>query len=188
MRSKNMGTKKYYGMVLAFMLVGGIFPLAADHPENQLALGPVIGAQYEAKGVGSSLGLALKFPDIPLFWATYVGFTSDSFGFSLTGDKYIYDENLIAEKGFKLDWYFGLGGYLTIGSQRDVFIMATGARFPLGASWHINKEWELFLALTPTVGISLAPELKFPDWFIGAELGLRYWFPRTASTKGGGKK
>jgi hypothetical protein len=179
-----MGTKKYYGMVLAFMLVGGIFPLAADHPENQLALGPVIGAQYGAKGAGSSLGLALKFPDIPLFWATYVGFTSDSFGFSLTGDKYIYDENLIAEKGFKLDWYFGLGGYLTVGSQRDVFIMATGARFPLGASWHINKEWELFLALTPTVGISLAPELKFPDWFIGASWGFATGSPGRLQQKG----
>jgi len=65
-----------------------------------------------------------------------------------------------------------------MGTINEKFLSAAGVRFPLGLSWHINKEYELFLALDPSVGLSISPDLKFPDLYFAAELGLRYWMKK----------
>ncbi|HGJ67604.1 MAG TPA: hypothetical protein PLB48_00635 [Treponema sp.] len=149
----------------------------ADHSKGT-GIGGVIGTNYGIAGAGANLGLSLKLPSMPIFWAAYLGIQNQNVAFGITGDKYLYDQDLVSEKDFNLDWYFGIGGYLNMGTINNQFLSAAGVRFPAGLSWHINKEYELFLALDPSVGISLSPELKFPDLFFAAELGLRYWMKK----------
>lgn len=146
----------------------------ADH-RNGTGIGGVLGTNYGIAGAGANLGLSLKTPSIPIFWAAFLGIQNKNVAFGITGDKYLYDQDLVSEKDFNLDWYFGIGAYLNMGSINDKFLSAAGVRFPIGLSWHINKEYEMFIALDPSVGISISPDLKFPDLFVAAELGLRYW-------------
>lgn len=151
--------------------------LFADHGKGT-GIGGVIGTSYGLAGTGANLGLSLKLPNIPIFWATYLGIQNNNVAFGVTGDKYIYDQDLVSEKDFNLDWYLGIGGYLNMGSIQGEFLSAAGLRLPVGLSWHINKEYELFLALDPSLGLSISPNLKFPDFFFAAELGLRYWMKK----------
>lgn len=151
--------------------------LFADHSEGT-GIGGVLGTNYGIAGAGANLGLSLKLPNIPIFWAAYLGIQNENVAFGLTGDKNLYDQDLLTDNELNLDWYFGIGGYINMGVIDGKFLSAIGVRFPVGLSWHINKEYELFFALDPSIGLSLSPDLKFPDLFFAAELGLRYWMKK----------
>lgn len=144
----------------------------ADHPSG-MGIGLVASGDYGIHGVGGQVGLSLKFSGVPIFWAARLAFNSSFLSLGVTGDKYFTDDNLVSEKGFNLDWFLGLGGYadLTVG---NVVGAAIGARLPVGLSWHITKEFELWLDVAPSLGIGISP-LNFPDWSVPAELGFRAW-------------
>jgi hypothetical protein len=160
-------------LVCIIMLILGP-AIFADHGKGT-GIGGVLGSNFGIDGAGANLGISLKLPAIPIFWAAYLGIQNQNIAFGVTGDTYIIDQDLITEKNFNLDWYFGIGGYLNMGTIDGDFLSAAGVRFPVGLSWHINKEYEMFLALDPSVGLSISPDLKFPDLYFAAELGLRYW-------------
>jgi len=163
-----------FACIAVVMLSPALF---ADHGKGT-GIGAVIGTNYGIAGAGANLGLSLKLPTMPIFWAAYLGIQNENVAFGVTGDTYLYDQDLVSEKDFNLDWYFGIGGYLNMGIINEKFLSAAGIRFPIGLSWHINKEYELFLALDPSVGLSISPDLKFPDLYFAAELGLRYWMKK----------
>jgi hypothetical protein len=171
-----MKRKKMMQLIGLLVLIIGM-PLYADHPDGP-AIGVVLGGNFAFSEIGSSVGASFKLPSIPIFWSASLAFSSDSFGFGVTGDKYLIDSNLISEQSFNLDWYLGAGGYLNMGSFGKNTILNIGARVPIGLSWHINKEFELFLSIDPSLGICLAPELRFPDFYCAAELGFRYWMKK----------
>ena len=71
------------------------------------------------------------------------------------------------------DWYVGIGGYLTVSFASPASISA-GGRIPFGLqAWPIGEVLELFLEITPAVGVSVVPT-GF-DWHLQGAVGLRVW-------------
>jgi hypothetical protein len=147
----------------------------ADHPDK-MGLGVVGGSNYGGGGFGGGdIGFALKLPSMPLFWQINLGINSNYMGVGLTGDYYFIDEDLLSEDSFNLDWYLGAGGYLNLGFGDNWTSFAVGARMPVGLSWHLAEPFELWFGLAPSLGLQIAPDLHFPDWHVGGEVGFRYW-------------
>ncbi len=161
--------KLLFGFIIASVLGTAVY---ADHP-SKLGIGGVIGGGYGGYGAGGDLGLSLKLTSMPIFWAFNVSLNSSGVGLRATGDYYFIDTDFITEKGFNLDWYFGAGGYVNIAVGGGLGL-AVGGRAPIGLSWHITNDIEFWLAAAPSLGLGIVP-LKFPDWSLPAEIGLRFW-------------
>jgi hypothetical protein len=154
-----------------FLGTAGVF---AKHPDG-LGLGIVGRGGYG--GYGPSL--SLKIPSMPVYWAVNLAIWDSYFGVNVAGDYHIIDTALIPD--INLDWYFGLGGYLSLGAwdhgpYGDGFGLAVGARAPLGLSWTFLKRFELFGDIYASLGLGIAPKIYFPDFGVGGEIGIRYWF------------
>jgi hypothetical protein len=157
--------------IVAVGLLIGTAGLYADHPGG-LGIGPVFGGGSGSVGGGLFYpGLNLKLSDVPVFWGfnAYIG--SYGFGMGVTGDYYLIDSDLVTSGSFDLDWYFGLGGFAHLFFGND-FYMGLGLRVPIGLSWHITKQFELYLAAIPGIGLSIPIGLY---WAGSGELGLRIW-------------
>jgi hypothetical protein len=175
-------------LLMGLLLGVGAF---ADHPDG-LGLGGLVGGGYaldfddfDNNWAFGYPGLSLKIPGIPIFWAFYVNLAHSMTGLGVTGDYYIIDRNLVGEKltnedgtyDFKLDWYLGLGLFFDTHFWNGGIAFDTGIRVPVGVSWHIIKELELFLAAGPAVGIYFGKDIPLRFHFFNfGELGLRYWF------------
>ncbi len=144
----------------------------ADHP-NKLGIGIVGGSGYGNGTVGGDVGLALKLQGMPIYWQFNLHMNENAFGLGATGDLYFNDQTLFKEGSFKLDWFLGLGGYANLGFGNEASA-AIGARVPIGLSWHITREFELWCDIAPSLGLGVVP-FNFPDWNVGGELGFRVW-------------
>ncbi|MDR1986044.1 MAG: hypothetical protein LBP88_03605 [Treponema sp.] len=138
----------------------------AEHPDGW-GLGIVGRGGYG----GSGPNLSLKAPSLPIYWGIGLGIWEGAFSMGVSGDYYIIDTALVPD--INLDWYFGVGGYVSLGIS-DGFGLALGARVPLGLSWEFLEHFELFGNIFAGLGIGISP-LYFPDWKGGGELGIRYW-------------
>jgi hypothetical protein len=181
--------KKLFLVLCIFMLFSGM--AFADHPDT-LGLGGLFGGgiAFDFTQSGGNWGfgypgLSLKIPKVPIFWAFYANLGNYASGFGFTGDFYIFDKSLVAqdmtnEDGtykFKLDWYLGAGLFMDLLFWSSGAAFDVGARIPVGASWHIIKELELFLAVGPAFGIFVGKDIPLRFHFFSfGELGLRYWF------------
>lgn len=168
---------------LVLVLTMGLFlSTAAFADHDGLGIGLILGGGGGFFGVGFSPGLSLKTPALPIFWGIYAGLGSNHFGVTVTGDFYIVDKSLVSstatsEDGtykVRLDWYFGLGGAVSLNSWHNNFGLGLGLRIPIGLSWHVVTPFEIALGLAPTFGIYLASYSSF-WWDINAELVFRLW-------------
>jgi len=168
---------KKIAIVLAILLALSASAFA-DHPTNKMGIGIVGGSGFGGSGFGGGdIGLALKLQSMPIYWGLHLSLNSAGVGLGATGDVYFTDERLLKEGDFALDWFLGLGGYARLGFWDSGTYAAIGARVPVGLSWHITKEYELWLDLAPSLGIGITP-LNFPDWDIAGELGFRVWLKK----------
>ena len=163
------------------LLIGFAVSTAAFADHDGLGVGIIGGWGWPGHGYA---GLSLKVPKMPIFWGIYPTFAGTSFGVGVTGDFYFIDKNLVSstmtnEDGnynFKLDWYLGLGAFLNMWFWDGGANAGLGARVPIGLSWHIIKQLELFLDFAPGIGISFnAGGVWGPYWAGALELGLRFW-------------
>jgi hypothetical protein len=164
-------------LLLGMLAVGAAF---ADHPQDKLGIGPVWRG-----GFGPSnwwdIGLSLKVPSVPIFWSINVRPGSGYLILGATGDFYFKDDSIIAKEmtnedgtyNFRLDWYFGLGAYLSLGFWNDYMAATFGLRVPIGLSWHIISSIEMFLGAAPSLGISTRGDLF--HWGLPVEVGFRFW-------------
>lgn len=164
--------KKLQLLMLILLVVGGT--AFADHPKNGLGVGAVVGGGLRDGDLGGDIGLSLRVPSVPIYWGIRLAVENSDVNLGLTGDYYFIDENLIKEKGLKLDWFLGLGAYGSFGFYDDTYI-ALGARMPIGLSWHFAKAFELWGALAPSLGLQVSPDFVFPEFWVAAEIGLRAW-------------
>jgi hypothetical protein len=160
-------------IVLVFVVVfsGAAF---ADHPDNQLGIGIIGGGYISFSGNGHSggVGLSLKVPSLPIFWAFYLpSFNPLSLGIS--GDYYLIEGVLVPD--INLHWFAGLGGWLTLGGFNSNLWLSLGARVPLGLSWHLVDMFEIFLNVAPSLGLQVTSPQGFYG-FLPVELGIRLWF------------
>jgi len=159
--------KLFLILILAIIITGTAF---AQHPKGTGIGGMWSGSFFN--GVYNGAALSLKLPSVPIYWGVHAHGWDGGLYLAISGDKYFVDEILVKDVG--LGWYFGVGGYLglTFASPPSAHF---GARMPIGLSWMPIKYFELFLGLTPSLGISIRP-FDFPTWGIPLEIGLRVWF------------
>jgi hypothetical protein len=162
--------KKLFLICVAGLLTVNAF---ADHPSGRLGLG-IFGGGGSASAAGGhgSLGVTLKLPVLPIFWGVTAYF-GDPLALSASADYYLIDADLVQDGSFNLDWFLAIGafGHFTFGS--DNFSAALGARLPIGLSWHISNNFELFADVVPGIGISFRGSPLY--WVWGGEFGLRVW-------------
>jgi hypothetical protein len=172
------------------LIIGLLLGTAAFADHSGFGIGIVGGGGWNGAGTGHA-GLSLKIPRIPVFWGIYYPFNTyyNLFALEVTGDFYIIDKNLFTNDvtnddgtyKFKLDWYLGVGGFFSFHAWNGGGYVDFGLRLPVGLSWHIIKQLELFMGLYPGLGIHIG---NYDDWWwpvpvypvIGGELGLRFWF------------
>jgi len=158
--------KLFIILILAIIITGTVF---AQHPKGTGIGGMWSGEFFSGGGMGAAL--SLKLPSLPIFWGIHAHGWDSGLYLAVSGDKYFIDQTLVKEAG--LGWYFGLGGYvgLTFANPPGAHF---GARMPVGLSWMPVNFFELFLGLTPSLGVSLRP-FDFPTWGVPLEIGLRVW-------------
>ncbi|MDR2177254.1 MAG: hypothetical protein LBP20_04325 [Treponema sp.] len=164
--------KKLLLLGVAGFLAVNVF---ADHSGDRLGLGLFAGAGSATAAGGAQFngGISLKVPGLPVFWGINASIGNNATAVSVTGDYYIFDDDLVRDNSFDLDWFLGLGGFghFYFG---DPFSAALGVRVPIGLSWHVNQNFELFADITPGLGVKLTGSPLY--WVGGGELGLRVWF------------
>jgi hypothetical protein len=110
-------------------------------------------------------GLVLHLPQIPIMFT--VGANSLP-ALGVTADYWLGQGPIAGI----LDWYFGIGGYLTMYLAPNRF--AVGARVPFGIQlWPAGQNLEFFLEAAPGLGVNLSPTAF--EWHLRVALGLRYW-------------
>jgi hypothetical protein len=176
--------------LILVLIIGLLLGTAAFADHEGFGIGIVGGGGWSGVGAGYP-GLSLKIPSIPIFWGFYIPIIRDGFSTGITADYYIFDSNLVSteftnEDGiykFKLDWYFGVGFFFNMYSWPDDFNLDLGLRLPIGLSWHIIRQIELFFGVNPGIGFWIGDYerhymLSLVHFSIGGEIGLRFWFSK----------
>jgi hypothetical protein len=159
--------------LVAVITTGSAF---ADYPKGWgVGLVAGYGGHWDNGYYNSNWALSLKVPSMPIFWAIDFEVWDGYVTLGLRGDYYIAHRALIPE--IKLDWYLGIGGWLSLGlpSQGNAYI-SFGARVPVGLSWQPVDVFELFLEIAPSLGFQMSPRVHFPYGGWGAGIGFRIWF------------
>ena len=171
--------KLFFVLLIGILISTAVF---ADH--EGLGVGIIGGGGFGSHHGYGYAGLSLKVPSLPIFWGIYPAFYGSGFGVGVTGDFYFFDDNLIEQKmtgddgsyyPFKLDWFLGVGGFVDLHMWKNGLSADLGVRVPIGLSWHIIKQLELFLDIAPGIGVYMGPGGVGLHWAGAAELGLRFW-------------
>ena len=168
--------------IVLVLIIGLIVGTAAFADHEGLGIG-IIGGGSLGWYHGGFVGLSLKIPAVPIYWGIYPGFYRHGVSVGLTGDFYIFDNNLYSSQmtnedgtyNFKLDWFLGVGGYVNMHLWKDNTGASFGVRVPIGLSWHIIRQLELFFDIGPSIGFYLGGDGPHMDANGFAELGLRFW-------------
>jgi len=183
-------------MVIALAAILATGTAFADHPSG-FGVG-VVGQYGWGSGGGlGNVGLSLKIPAFPVYWAINFGADSNYFAIGLTGDYYMIDQALPVPT---LHWFLGVGGFFNFFAYNETFynsIKASyshinlGARVPIGLSWQPLPLLEIWIDIAPSLGLFIDSEGKYTYnnvnytfhkggaglfWGIPLELGLRLWF------------
>lgn len=157
------------------------------------AVGAALMAGFPA---GASLGVTGQFKGVPVMFGLSgrIGLGTPSyFGLGLTADWWGFKHNF-GPAGDSDAWvYLGPGGAFTVdfGSGGYWFLTA-GLRMPVGFSFIVKKNWEIFIEIAPTVNVVAVGNSGFyvfgthigkggGFWLpgllgFGGEFGFRYWF------------
>jgi hypothetical protein len=158
--------KKVLLLLMVFTISTAVF---ADH--EGFGIGIIGGGGWGYPHYGN-IGLSLKIPKVPVFWGFYPTFDGHNFGFGATGDFYFVDTGIKET----LHWFLGVGAFINLSFWHRGMAASIGVRVPVGLSWHIIKQLELFLDIAPGAGISFSSAGVHGPYFAGAiELGLRFW-------------
>jgi hypothetical protein len=167
-------------LVIGMLLGTAVF---ADHEGLGIGITGGGGGGLGYGGVGN-VGLSLKLPQLPIFWAVYGNFVIYYPGLGITADYYIFDEMMVEKRvtgedgayyELKLHWYLGMGIFANMHPYSDGAFFNLGVRVPAGLSWHIIRPVEMFLAVVPGIGLSNWKTNPF-HFGLNGEIGLRYWF------------
>lgn len=132
-----------------------------------------------------------QFPGVPIMFGLGWG----SHGITVTGDKWMFNPNLLSAGGFfDLDFYLGVGVSVGFGGfGHGYFDLSFGARVPIGLSWRFFERFEIFTEIVPKldllyfrtgdpailklIGIPLLGGGNWENPFgVVGNIGFRFWF------------
>jgi len=134
--------------------------LGVQAQDSGFGLGVVFG---EPTGLSAKLWTSERTAlDATVAWSFY-----GSGWLHMHADFLIHNFDLIDVSQGSLPLYFGVGGYVGLGSD-----MWLGARIPFGIAYHFeDAPVEIFAELVP--GLALLPQI---DFYMGGGIGVRYYF------------
>ena len=162
--SKGVNMKKILVVVFLIMLLASTGAFAKG---TGWAIGGE-GSLYFAGngGLPTSAMFLFHIPKIPLMFGIGV---SNPFSIGFTADYWFAHGNLVSF----LDWYAGVGAYLSVYTNPTNFIL--GGRIPLGLQiWPLGQTLEIFVEVAPAVGVAFVPTAF--EWHFQGAVGLRFWF------------
>jgi len=163
-------------LVLCVVMCGlgtAVYAAQGADKSSGTGIGAVFSGGWGGAGYGS-LGLSLKPASTPLYFGIGLRIKGDYFGMSVSADIRFIDD-LLPLEGAKLYWFLAGGayGHLAFGSDMG---LAAGARLPIGIDWRPSPKFDLALAIVPSLGLAVLPDIDFPYYGFDGELCLRYWF------------
>lgn len=124
----------------------------------------------------ANLALSLHFPKTPmLLSAGFIGTPASTYGVNVNLDFFLAGKSLAP--WFEL--HILLGGAASLYSYAGDLGLSTGVRLPLGMSFWIIDWFEVYLDLTPIVGVGFLIGPTPRVWLhldAPISLGLRFWF------------
>jgi len=168
-------------LIIALVAIFAAGTAFADEPERW-GVGALYSYYPDAAGFFYNIGVTLKVPNVPVYWAAGFGVGNYDYWFGITGDYYFFDQPFNPENN-NFRWYLGVGGEIhyyyyeysyyqwPIGTQTlivDEFNI--GVRIPVGIRYFINNDIEIFFDIAPTI--------RFIDFYFQCPMavGFRFWF------------
>ncbi|MCL2411530.1 MAG: DUF3996 domain-containing protein [Treponema sp.] len=154
--------KKKLLIILAIFCIAGF--------ANVHAVG--IGAQinYSAGGINAPGFSALLSPsrDVHLAANWYLPFNDEAGIIGITAD---YAPISI---GAGLRFTLGIGVFTNLVFDNNIGVTG-GIRFPVGLSWQVRRNLEIFAHIAPSFGVEFLPSLDFSKLFYPSAIGARFW-------------
>jgi len=121
---------------------------------------------------GGGAGLNLAFSPIYIYVDAF-GLGSNSMSIFGAVDFWQFlGGNIVGD----LSWYWRLGIPVGLWGFGDKLGLAVGIRAPIGLSWKPIPLIELFIHLSPQIGLQIMPEIDLWSNFFGGTGGIRFWF------------
>ncbi len=159
--------KKNAGVVALVLLLLATGPAFAD-----TGIGAAFG--YGGRGGDLAVALSLDLDPIPGDVMTLSFHLGDSFALSVMNDWYLIDTSIADSI---VGFYLGPGLYLDFGIASDQFLFSFGGRFPIGLDLTLlGGTLYFFLEAAPFLGVTVAPEVDFPQWDVNGSFGFRIYF------------
>jgi hypothetical protein len=153
--------KRIFARILFFLLIS-TFGFSAKSLTGIGIYGNLIGS---GTGFGSALGLTLKFGNFPVLGLEWVFGDRGTIGVSC--DWWVVNDHLAGA----LNYYLGLGGFLSLANLGNNTVLNFGGRIPIGLQIWALKNLEIFGEITPLVGFIPSISLSF-----SLRIGVRLHF------------
>ncbi len=137
-----------------------------------------IGVQYNANAgdiYTNGIALNLKLDDKPVVFALsyYLG---DEKTLGLTADYWLFNNRITATGNSDVNWFAGVGAFLSTRFTGDDKGVKGGVRVPLGVNMLIDKKIEPFFQVAPSIGLAFSPSIKATHVYFPLSVGFRIWF------------
>ncbi|HNW58397.1 MAG TPA: DUF3996 domain-containing protein [bacterium] len=154
-------------LAAAWILLGTVGSFAAG-----------IGVQYNANAgdiYTNGIALNLKLDDKPVVFALsyYLG---DEKTLGLTADYWLFDNRISALGNSDINWFAGVGAFLSTRFTGDDKGVKGGVRIPLGVNMLIDKKIEPFFQVAPSIGLKFSPSINATHVYFPITVGFRIWF------------
>lgn len=148
--------------------------------------GAAVGVNLFAGIIDGGVGISLKPNNIPAMFGIQLGYGWPGyFNLGLLGDWWAWQAKLGDAGEAPVYFYVGVGANVNLGFSGNFFRFDLNARVPLGFSFIVKRNWEIYFELTPGIrlftfytGMSSKYRWFFPDYVINfdGQFGFRYWF------------
>lgn len=185
-------------IILSAFIIAALILVVPNKAQAAYSDGAAVGAALISGYPGyASLGVTGQFNGVPVMFGLTGRFSFGSgygyFGLGLTADWWGYTQNLGRAGDSDVWFYVGPGGALALDFGRNYWNISIGFRVPIGFSFIIQRNWEIFLELDPSIGVlgfgSYGAQIfglyvgnNRSGWALGGflgfggQFGFRYWF------------
>ena len=141
---------------------------------------------------GGAIGVTGQSSKVPVMFGGTIRFGGGWFGIGFTADWWGFKHNFGAVGESDAWVYLGPGGVFTVDFGSGYWFLTAGLRMPVGFSFIVKKNWEIFIEIAPAVNVIAVGNSGFyvfgarigegggfylPGFLgFGGEFGFRYWF------------
>jgi hypothetical protein len=156
-------------LILAVFAAVGMISMSSTAFARDIAVGAEVASVNFNEWGGR---FVFHIPSVPLYFGVGGVVESNGSAFDFTLDYWFVHGHLSG----MLDYYVGLGGYLSLGTG-DMSSLALGPRLPLGMQiWPAGKVLEIFLEVAPAWVPINSNGTNLLTFELQPAVGFRIWF------------